>query len=146
MKYIDKLTDDDWDNIIGSVNYKLDRDNVAKSPRPYVDKGLDDPEPDKITSYLLRVVKTDEDLITAVRLMMGLFIGKYDDNCDLIVAEDYYIHALCQPMYDEDSIIKLQQSFYDYMSKKFDSYDADYEKYWNYIKTLEDIDDDEMNM
>lgn len=137
MKYIDKLNDKEWNDILKGSGYRLDIENESGSPRPYVDKGEDEPDYD-VQNYLLRVINTSDEtklmksLYYSIGFPISLMTQGYDDfSNDIIIVDDYNIRSMksMSCLADEDVNVGLQRDFVNYLSKKFPGYADDYNSY-----------------
>lgn len=152
MKYIDKLTDGEFDYILEPAGLKLDKHNTSGSELPYVDKGIDENGLESDT-YILHVIDTDENKISAIsRLMMvssmmGMFTDAknyYGNCCDVVLMNDYNIALLSDnPFSEEDKNKILLDSMTSYLANKFPTYVKDYNDY--VIKYNEKLKEDSEN-
>ncbi len=136
MKYIDKLSDKEWDEILKPAHFTLDTMNSAGSPLPYVDKGIDE-DGNEASVYLLHVLDTDPKANFIKYLMfrtgagmIPLMNSAYDTGCDLIAVDDYSIRLLMCNIFEGEEVNGiLQSSFTSFMKNKFPEYTRDYDMY-----------------
>ena len=143
IKYINRLNEEDWNQIFKGTGIKLDVNNVNKSTRPCIDRRNKN-DLNERDHYLLHVIDSADaktNFIKYMRETAGMPIkmikDSYDACSDLVEAEDFLIKKLSffiENKDDEKINQKLQNNFTSYLKNKFPSYEKDYN---NYLASLE---------